>query len=108
MWREGRVKKFKKFLDHILLLFDFEKKYFDKENIPNTFVGHPLIENNQNNKMIIESMLPKNKKIKGLKEMKKLLVILLLLFPVHGAWAEVIEEKQPEEIMELFGIKFGE
>ena len=27
VWREGRVKKFKKFLDHILLLFDFEKKY---------------------------------------------------------------------------------
>ena len=44
VWREGRVKKFKKFLDHILLLFDFEKKYFDKENIPNTFVGHPLLE----------------------------------------------------------------
>jgi len=43
VWREGRVKKFKKFLDHILLLFDFEKKYFDKENIPNTFVGHPFI-----------------------------------------------------------------
>jgi len=36
VWREGRVKKFKKFLDHILLLFNFEKKYFDKENINNT------------------------------------------------------------------------
>ena len=38
-----RVKKFKKFVDHMLLLFNFEKKYFDKENIPSTFVGHPLI-----------------------------------------------------------------
>ena len=28
VWREGRVKKFKNFLDHILLLFDFEKKIF--------------------------------------------------------------------------------
>ena len=44
VWREGRVKKVKKFLDHILLLFNFEKKYFDKENIKNTFVGHPLLE----------------------------------------------------------------
>ena len=26
VWREYRVKKFKKFLDHILLLFNFEKK----------------------------------------------------------------------------------
>ena len=33
IWREGRVKKFKKFVDHFLLLFNFEKKYFDKENI---------------------------------------------------------------------------
>ena len=39
--------------------------------------------------------------------MKKLLIILLLFFPVHSVWAEVIEEKQPEEIIELFGIKFG-
>ena len=41
--------------------------------------------------------------------MRKLLIILVLLFPIHGAWGEVVkEEKQPEEIMELFGIKFGE
>ena len=33
IWREGRVKKFKKYVDHMLLLFNFEKKYFDKENI---------------------------------------------------------------------------
>ena len=49
VWREGRVKKFKKFLDHILLLFNFEKEYFDKENIKNTFVGHPLLENKKKN-----------------------------------------------------------
>ena len=51
IWREGRVKKFKKFIDHMLLLFNFEKKYFDKENITNTFVGHPLLENNINLKL---------------------------------------------------------
>ena len=44
VWRKGRVKKFKKFLDHVLLLFEFEKKFFDQENISNTFVGHPLLE----------------------------------------------------------------
>ncbi len=31
VWRENRVKKFKNFVDHILLLFNFEKKYFEKE-----------------------------------------------------------------------------
>ncbi len=44
IWRRGRVKKMKKFIDHVLLLFNFEKKYFDEESIKNTFVGHPLIE----------------------------------------------------------------
>ena len=38
------LKKLKNLLDHMLLLFNFEKKYFDKENITNTFVGHPLLK----------------------------------------------------------------
>jgi lipid-A-disaccharide synthase len=63
VWREGRVKKFKKFLDHILLLFDFEKKYFDKENIPNTFVGHPLLEQESKNKIDLSNIIPDDKKI---------------------------------------------
>ena len=29
IWRKNRVKKIKNFIDHILLLFNFEKKYFD-------------------------------------------------------------------------------
>ena len=43
VWREGRVKKIKKFIDHILLLFKFEKKYWEKENISCEFVGHPIV-----------------------------------------------------------------
>ena len=39
--------------------------------------------------------------------MKKILIILILLFPIHVTRSEVVEEKQPEEIIELFGIKFG-
>jgi len=63
IWREGRVKKFKKFLDHILLLFNFEKKYFDKENINNTFVGHPLVEQNEKVKTDLSNLIKKDKKI---------------------------------------------
>ena len=63
IWREGRVKKFKKFIDHLLLLFNFEKKYFDKENILNTFVGHPLLEQNRRSKIDLTSLIDKNKKI---------------------------------------------
>ena len=61
IWREGRVKKFKKFVDHFLLLFNFEKKYFDKQGITNTFVGHPLLE--KNNSKVDISNISKDKKI---------------------------------------------
>ena len=63
IWREGRVKNFKKFVDHMLLLFNFEKKYFDKENILNTFVGHPLLENRLKPKIDLSSLIDNEKKI---------------------------------------------
>ena len=63
VWRKNRVKKIKKFIDHMLLLFNFEKKYFDQENIKNTFVGHPLIEKNENVKTVLNDLISKNRKI---------------------------------------------
>ena len=63
IWRKGRVKIYKKFIDHMLLLFNFEKKYFDIEGIPSTFVGHPLLEQNKRSKIDLSSLIKKNKKI---------------------------------------------
>ena len=83
VWREGRVKKFKNFLDHILLLFNFEKKYFDKENINNTFVGHPLVEKQNFQKTDISNLINTSKKIisvfpgSRLSELKLLLPVLI-------------------------------
>lgn len=79
VWREGRVKKFKKFLDHILLLFNFEKKYFDKENILNTFVGHPLLESQNKEKIDLSNIIPENKKIISIFPGSRLSEINLLL-----------------------------
>ena len=61
VWRAGRVKKIKKFIDHILLLFKFEKKYFEKENISCEFVGHPLLQNKERSKIDINQIIGKNK-----------------------------------------------
>tara|TARA_Y100001970_G_scaffold246537_1_gene314567 strand:- start:195 stop:1325 length:1131 start_codon:yes stop_codon:yes gene_type:complete len=61
VWREGRVKKIKKFIDHILLLFSFEKEYFEKENISCEFVGHPLLQNRERSKIDINQVIGKNK-----------------------------------------------
>jgi lipid-A-disaccharide synthase len=83
IWRKNRVKKIKSFIDHILLLFNFEKKYFEKENIKNTFVGHPLIEKNENVKTVLDNIIQKEKKIISVfpgsrsSETKVLLPILL-------------------------------
>ena len=40
-----------------------KKKYFDKENIPNTFVGHPLLEQESKNKIDLSNIISKEKKI---------------------------------------------
>jgi len=81
VWREKRVKKLKQFIDHILLLFPFEKKYFDKENISSTFIGHPLLQDKKtevdiskiiNEKMKIFSIFPGSR----LSEIKVLTPIL--------------------------------
>ena len=63
VWREQRVKQLKSFLDHILLLFPFEKKYFDKEGIQSTFTGHPLLEEQEKSKVDISQIIKDNKKI---------------------------------------------
>ncbi len=61
VWREGRIKKIKKFIDHILLLFSFEKVYFEKENMSCEFVGHPLLQKNDRVKIDINQLIGKNK-----------------------------------------------
>jgi len=61
IWREGRVKKIKKYIDHILLLFNFEKPYFEKEKMSHEFVGHPLLESTFESGIDINQILGKNK-----------------------------------------------
>ena len=83
IWRENRVKRIKSFLDHMLLLFPFEKKYFDKENIQSTFTGHPLLEDQKQIKIDISQIIKEHKKIISIfpgsrtSELKVLLPILI-------------------------------
>jgi len=93
IWREGRVKKFKQFVDHFLLLFNFEKKYFDKENITNTFVGHPLLE--KNNSKIDISNISKGKKIISIFPGSRFSEINILL-PILIDFIKLMNEKFKE------------
>ena len=42
-WRENRKKKLYKFVDHLLLIFPFEKQYFEGF-LKNSYVGHPFFD----------------------------------------------------------------
>ncbi|UCH92278.1 MAG: lipid-A-disaccharide synthase [Candidatus Aminicenantes bacterium] len=42
-WRYSRVNLIKKYVDHIFIIFPFEIAIFEKENIPFTYTGHPLL-----------------------------------------------------------------
>ena len=43
-WRYGRVKNIKKYVDRMAVLFAFEEKLYQRENIPVNLVGHPLVD----------------------------------------------------------------
>ena len=90
IWREGRVKKFKNFVDHFLLLFNFEKKYFDKENITNTFVGHPLLE--KDNSKTDVSNIAKDKQVISLFPGSRSSEINILL-PILTDFIKLMNEK---------------
>lgn len=43
-WGKRRVNVLKKYVNELLVIFPFEKEFYEKENIKVTFVGHPLVE----------------------------------------------------------------
>ena len=43
-WRKSRVHKIKKVVDKMLVLFPFEKEFYESHGVPVQFVGHPLLD----------------------------------------------------------------
>lgn len=43
-WRPKRIHKIGRSIDHMAVLFKFEKAFYEKANIPVSFVGHPLVD----------------------------------------------------------------
>ena len=72
-WRSYRARKFANIFDEIFLLFNFEKKYFNFDNLNKTFIGHPIfhIKKRENKgKYKYLSFLPGSRQNEVLKLMK--------------------------------------
>ena len=100
VWRKGRVKKLKSFLDHILLLFPFEKKYYDEENIKSTFTGHPLLESDAKDKIDINQFIKKEKKIFSIYPGSRLTEVNILL-PILFNFIKLMNERH-KDILFIF------
>jgi lipid-A-disaccharide synthase len=43
-WREGRMRKLRKWVDHVACILPFEEAYFRSHGVNASFVGHPLFD----------------------------------------------------------------
>jgi lipid-A-disaccharide synthase len=95
VWREKRIKQLKLFIDHIMLLFPFEKKYFDKEKIKSTFIGHPLLEDNDKSKIDLSQIIKNDNKIFSIFPGSRLIEINILT-PILFEFVKIMNENRKD------------
>ena len=44
-WGRGRIKKIKKYVDRMLVIFPFEEEFYRQHGVDAVYVGHPLVDN---------------------------------------------------------------
>ncbi len=65
-WRLGRVKKIGELVDHMAVILPFEEDFYKEQNIPVTFVGHPLLEDRLLPKEAVVNKWPEDRLVIGL------------------------------------------
>jgi len=43
-WRQGRVRKIARLVDHMAVILPFEAPFYERAGVPVSFVGHPMID----------------------------------------------------------------
>ncbi len=86
-WRPGRVKQYGRVIDMMAVIFPFETAYYEAENVPVRYVGHPSVDKvkplHGKSEALREFGLSANKKTVGLlpgsrvNEIKRLLPVML-------------------------------
>ncbi|RQW77159.1 MAG: lipid-A-disaccharide synthase, partial [Geobacter sp.] len=86
-WRVGRVKKIGRVVDRMAVVFPFEVPFYEREGVPVSFVGHPLIDSVQATMLRVEAQacfgLDSARKTVGLfpgsrrQEIRRLLPVIL-------------------------------
>ncbi len=98
-WRTGRVRKIKRVVDHMVVIFPFEADFYRAWGVPVSFVGHPLLDR--------EDGVGEGDPEGGLKGDKDLVVGLLpgsrneeiaRLFPMMVDVAETLTEAFPDAV----------
>jgi len=97
-WRQGRVNKIRNSVDMMAVIFNFEKEFFLKHNVPAKYVGHPLSHNVKPNikkqEFLKQNNIITSHKVVGLfpgsrkSEIKRLLPIIL-------ESAKILKQKDP-------------
>jgi len=88
-WRKNRIFKIKEAVNLMLVLFPFEPQYYEAENIPVKYIGHPLADI-----IPLESESKGNKKIALLPGSRK--GEIKYIAPVILEAAKMLHEKYPE------------
>ncbi len=94
-WRTGRVKKIRRLVDHMVVIFPFEADFYRRSRVPVTFVGHPLLDsiasgetlgetNDLDTKDMVIGLLPGSRNEE-----------VLRLLPVMVEVADIITEQMP-------------
>ena len=97
-WRAGRVKKYGKVIDMMAVIFPFETAYYQAENVPVRYVGHPSVDKVQPLYSKAEHLqrfgLDASKPLLGLLPGSRVNEIKRLL-PVMLAAAERVQQQMP-------------
>lgn len=86
-WGSGRIKKIKNRIDKMLVVFPFEQKLYNENNINVELVGHPLVERINNYKFLNRKELFKKLQLDESKD-------ILLLMP--GSRRQEVEKIYPQ------------